>query len=117
MSPEKIIMDAGVAPMAMAVLIKAKDFVVTKGMVIVITASMALGGAAYKLDDTQKQLTAMSAQMKEIQGYMLTMQKDMYSLQQTVALTNNDINHIKEDMKSLTAQVGEMISDRVKIRE
>ena len=117
MAPEKLITDPIAAPLAMAVLIKAKDFVVTKGMVIVVTASMALGGAVYKLDDTQKQLTSMSANMKEIQGYMLTMQKDMYAMKQDIALTKKDITHIKEDVGSLTAQVGEMISYRAKIRK
>ncbi len=117
MSPDKIIMDPGVAPMAMAVLIKAKDFVVTKGMVIVITASMAVGAAAYKLDDTQKQLTALTIHIKEIQGYMLAMQKNMYDMKRDIALTKKDVSHIKDDIGSLTAQVGEMISYKAKIRK
>lgn len=117
MAPDKLIIDPAAAPLAMAVLVKAKDIVVTKGTGILVAAAMAVGGAAYKLDDTQKQLTAMSINMKEIQGYMLTMQKDMYLMKMDIALTKKDVNHIKDDIKQVTAQVGEMIAYRAKLRK
>lgn len=96
---------------------RTKEFVITKGLVVVITFSMTLGAAAYKLDNTQTQLATMGKNMKEMQGYMLEMQKDMYTMQQDLALTRQDVAYMKSDMSGVTAQVGEMISDIAKIRK
>ena len=104
MSPERIVA-------------RTKEFVITKGLAVLVTASMALGAAAYKLDDTQTQLATIGVNLKEMQGYMLTMQKDMYSMQQSLALTRQDVAYIKTDMTDVTAQVGEIITDIAKIRK
>ena len=103
MSPEKIVA-------------KTKEFVITKGLVIIITASMAMGGAAYKLNDTQEELEIISQNMKDVQEYMFVIQKDMFTMGQDIALTKKDISYIVDDMSKLTAQVGERVSNRAKIR-
>lgn len=103
MSPEKIIE-------------KTKSCITLKGVGMLVAFSFALGGAAYKLDNTQKQLTTMGTDMKEMHESMLAMQKGMYTMQKSIALTQRDIAYIVDDISKLTAEVGEKISNTVKIR-
>ncbi len=106
MSPEKILLDPVVAPVALGMLIRAKDFVINQGLIVVVTASLAMGGVFYTVDDTKKQLTIMESNMKDIQTYMLSMQKDIYAVKQDVALTKNDIQYISSSLASLTSSKG-----------
>lgn len=110
MSPEKIIIDPVAAPFLMGMVARTKGFVVTKGMTVIITASMAIGAAAYKLDATEKRLAG-------IEQTMIAMQENMNFMKTALALTNKDIRYIIIDINKLTAQVGEMISNKAKIRK
>ncbi len=117
MSPEKLLTDPVTAPLVVGMLIKVKDFVLTKGtVVVIITAAMAVGVAGYKLEATEAKLITMSANIKEMQGYMLAMQTDMYTMQKHIALTNKDITHIRDDLSKYTAKVDEVMSKIAKIR-
>ncbi len=112
MSPEKLIngLDPGAAPFLFGMVVKIKDFVAVKA----ITFAVAI---AFSTGIFYSQTNAMIDRVDKFTARLEKLETAMLFLQRTQDLTGNNIGHIRSDIDKLTAQVGQMMSYKAKLRK
>jgi len=112
MSPEKLIsgLDPNAAPFLFGMVVKIKDFVALKALTIAVTIAFSVG-------IFYSQTSALISEMGKFNTRLATVEKNQISIQRMQDITNNDIKYIVDDIKNLTAQVGEILSYKAKMRK
>ena len=109
MSPEKMIVDPIAAPFMMGMVVKIKDFVAMKAL----TAAVVL---AFSVGIFYSQTNAMISKVDKFIVRLEKVENRMTSMQLSQTISSNNIAHIVNDLNKLTAQVGEILSSKTKIR-
>ena len=109
MSPEKMIIDPVAAPFLVGLVVKIKDFVAVKAL----TAAVVM---AFSVGIFYSQTNAMIDKVDKFTARLAIIEKAMRSLQRSQDITGNNVAHLRSDIDKLTAQVGETISFKTKIR-
>lgn len=109
MSPEKLINDPMVAPFMMGMVVKIKDFVAVKAL----TAAVVM---AFSVGIFYSQTNAMIDKVDKFIVRLEKVEEAMIVLQHSQDITSINVAHIRSDMDKLTAQVGEIMSFKAKIR-
>lgn len=111
MSPEKLIngIDPNAAPFIMGMVVKIKDFVAVKAL----TAAVVM---AFSIGIFYSQTNAMIDKVDKFTTRLEKIEEKMILLQEAQIITSNNVEHLSVDIKEITAQVGEIISNSVKIR-
>jgi septal ring factor EnvC (AmiA/AmiB activator) len=109
MSPEKIVMDPVVAPMLMGAVVKIKDFVVMRAL----TATVVM---AFSVGIFYSQTNAMLEKVDKFTSRLEKLETAMVILQRSQDIANNNVAHMRSDIDKITAQLGEMVTYRAKLR-
>lgn len=110
MSPEKMIIDPVAAPFLMGMVVKIKDWAAVKAL----TAAVVM---AFSVGIFYSQTNAMIDRVDKFTTRLEKLETAMIFFQRSQDITSNNVAHIKNDIDKLTAQVGEMIAYKVKIRK
>lgn len=110
MSPEKMIVDPIAAPFLMGMVVKIKDFVAMKAL----TAAVVM---AFSVGIFYSQTNAMIEKVDKFTSRLEKIEEKMIFLQKTQIITINNVEHLSEDIKEVTAKVDEIISYKAKIRQ
>ncbi|MCK5605890.1 hypothetical protein KAR91_28595 [Candidatus Pacearchaeota archaeon] len=110
MSPEKIIIDPVAAPFVMGMVVKIKDFVVLKALTAAVIMAFSVGIFYNQTNALIKEQAKSTVEFEALKEEVIALRRDL-------AITNNNVAHIRDDMDKLTARVGEIISFRAKIRK
>jgi hypothetical protein len=113
MSPEKILNDPSAFPFIMAMAVKGKNFVVTKGLAAFGASAFTF---AFSIGVFYGEMKQIKDDMKLMQASMVTMQSSVNNIQTAQIVTNNNMIHIVNDIEKITAQVGELMSYKAKLR-
>ena len=109
MSPEKLIIDPVAAPFMMGMVVKIKDFVAVKALSIAVTIAFSVG-------IFYSQTNAMIDRVDKFTARLEKVEQAMIYLQRSQDIASNNVAHMRSDIDKLTAQVGEMMSFKAKIR-
>lgn len=109
MSPEKMIIDPVAAPFVMGMVVKIKDFMVLRAL----TAAVIM---AFSVGIFYSQTNALIKEQAKSTVAFEALRNDVIALRRDLAITNNNVAHIRNDIDKLTAKVGEIVSFRAKIR-
>ena len=109
MSPEKIIIDPIVAPFMMGMVVKIKDFVAVKALSIAVTIAFSVG-------IFYSQTNAMIDRVDKFTVRLEKVELAMIYLQRSQDIASNNVAHMRSDIDKLTAQFGEVIAYKAKLR-
>ena len=117
MAPDKIVRDPVAAPFLMGMAVRTKDFAALKGVAVVVTFIITTtAGVSVFYAQTSAMINEGKAFRHEVTQELVKIKREVSSIQQSLAITNNNVGHIREDINNITSKVDEIISYKVKIR-
>lgn len=102
-------LDPAAAPFLFGMMVKVKDFVALKALTITVTIAFSVGVFYTQTNAMIDKVDKFTVRLEKLENAMISMQ-----LSQTIS--GNNITHIVNDLNKLTAQVGEILSNKAKIR-
>ena len=102
MSPEPMIVDPVAAPLLMGMVVKIKDFVAMKAL----TAAAVM---VFSIGIFYNQTNAMIDKVDEFTTRLVAIEDKIIIMQRAHDITNNNVAHLSEDIKEVTAKEREEI--------